>query len=108
MGNHPSLEQRLAAADVQPGASAVDAWRRLRELEGPRATVIDLYEIVARPRGLVAQQLPLQERVRLARTVMPDISPRFALTDDSERRGDTIVIVDYDPGWHPGHCGGPR
>lgn len=96
MRNHLSLEDRVAAANVEPEASPVDAWRRLREDEGPHATVIDLYELVARPRGL---ELPLQERVTLARSVMPGVWPGFAQTDGSERGGDTIMIIDYDPGW---------
>lgn len=89
----------MAAANVEPKASPVDAWRRLREVEGPHATVIDLYELVARPRGLAAHELPLQERVTLARSVMPGGWPGFAQTDGSERGGDTIMIIDYDPGW---------
>lgn len=93
------LEDRLHAADVRPDASPVDAWRRLREVEGPHATVIDLYELVARPRGLAAHELPLQERMRLARSVMPDVWPGFEQTEGSERTGDLIQIVDYDPGW---------
>ncbi|MDX6214916.1 MAG: hypothetical protein QOG99_500 [Frankiales bacterium] len=81
------------------GATPVDAWRRLREVEGPHATVIDLYELVATPRGLAPHELPHAERIRLARSVMPDVWPGFAQTEASERLGDTIQIVDYDPGW---------
>jgi GrpB-like predicted nucleotidyltransferase (UPF0157 family) len=54
---------------------------------------------VARPGGLAAYELPLQERVTLARSVMPDVWPGFAQTEGSERGGDTILIIDYDPGW---------
>jgi GrpB-like predicted nucleotidyltransferase (UPF0157 family) len=99
MGEWYALEQRLAAAGVGAGVSPVDAWRRLREIERPRATVIDLYELVARERGVAAHELPLQERVALARSVMPDIWPGFATTQGSERGGDVIRIVDYDPAW---------
>jgi predicted RNase H-like HicB family nuclease len=93
------MQRRLAAANVEPGTPPVGAWRRLREIEGPTATVIDLYELVATPRGLAPHELPQQERARLARSVMPDVWPGFAQTDASERRGDTIRIVDYDPDW---------
>jgi GrpB-like predicted nucleotidyltransferase (UPF0157 family) len=93
------MQRRLAAANVEPGTPPVNAWRRLREIEGPTATVIDLYELVATPRGLAPHELPQQERATLARSVMPDVWPGFAQTDASERRGDTIRIVEYDPDW---------
>jgi GrpB-like predicted nucleotidyltransferase (UPF0157 family) len=94
-----SLEQRLRAAGIAPTADAVNAWRRLRAVEGPGATIIDLYELAARPRGLRARDLPAAERSALARTVMPDIWPDFDTTESSERTGDLIVIVDYDKAW---------
>lgn len=94
-----SLDARLAAAAVKLGTAPVDAWRRLREIEGPRTTVIDLYELVARQRGLAAHELPLKERITLARSVMPEVWPGFATTEGSERSGDVIRIVDYDPEW---------
>jgi GrpB-like predicted nucleotidyltransferase (UPF0157 family) len=75
------------------------AWRRLRAAEGLRATVIDLYELVARPRGLAAHELSHEERVSLARSVMPVVWPGFETTQGSERSGDPIHIVDYDPTW---------
>jgi GrpB-like predicted nucleotidyltransferase (UPF0157 family) len=94
-----TMDRRLAAAGVPPGADPVEAWRRLHEVEGRRATVIDLYELVARPRGLAAHQLPYEERVALARSVMPVVWPGFGITQGSERRGDVIRVVDYDPAW---------
>lgn len=71
----------------------------LREAEGPRATVIDLYTLVAEPRGLAAHELPRSERVALARSVMPFVWPGFAITEGSERVGDLISVVDYDEDW---------
>ena len=62
-------------------------------------TVIDLYELVARPRGLAAHELPAEERHALARAVMPDVWPGFATTDGSARSGDVIRIVAYDARW---------
>lgn len=97
-GKRP-IDARLAAAGVAPGTSPVDAWRRLREVEGQRATVIDLYELTARDRGLGAHQLPLNERVSLARSVMPDVWPGWTTTEGSERSGDLIKVVDYDDAW---------
>lgn len=94
-----SLERRLQAAGVAKTADPVDVWRGLRAVEGPRATIIDLYELAARPRGLRARDLPAAERHTLARTVMPDIWPEFDTTEGSDRAGDLITIVDYDPTW---------
>lgn len=99
MARDRSLVVRLREAGVEFGASPVDAWRRLRENEGARATVLDLYELAARARGLQAHELPLEERLALGRSIMPTVWPGFGVTEGSERRGDTIKIVDYDPGW---------
>lgn len=86
-------------AQVEYSAEPYDAWRRLRETEGRRATIIDLYDLVARQRGLCGHQLPRAERVQLARSVMPDIWPGFARTEDSERQDVRVEVVAYDPSW---------
>jgi GrpB-like predicted nucleotidyltransferase (UPF0157 family) len=94
-----SLDARLAAAGVEPGTDPVTAWGRLRDVEGRRVTVIELYEMVAAPRGLASHELPHAERAALARSVMPFVWPGFAITEASDRSGDTIRVVDYDPEW---------
>ncbi|MEP6696711.1 MAG: hypothetical protein ABJA34_07515 [Pseudonocardiales bacterium] len=75
------------------------AWRRLREAKGRRATVIDLYELVARARGLAAHQLPLAARVSLAHVVMANVWPGWTVTQGSERSGDLIEAVENDGAW---------
>ena len=97
--NDRSLAARLSAAGVPQDATPLDAWRRLREVEGPYATVIDLYGLVGRRRGLPPNELPLPERVALARSVMGDAWPGFMQVEGSERSGDAIRIVEYDPEW---------
>lgn len=77
----------------------MDAWLRLRAAEGNRATVIDLYELTAAPRGLAAHELPGPERVVLARQAMTHIWPGFSVTDGSDRPVTPIVVADYDPAW---------
>lgn len=99
MVDEHSVVERLLAAGVEPGTDPLVAWRRLHEHEGPRATVIDLYALAAEPRGLTAQELPLHERLALARAAMPDVWPGFSLTAGSERAGEMIRIVDHDAGW---------
>jgi GrpB-like predicted nucleotidyltransferase (UPF0157 family) len=94
-----SLDARLAAAKVGPSAEPHDAWQRLREAEGRRTTIIDLYELVARQRGLVGYQLSRAERTELTDSVMPVIWPGFARTEGSERHDLRLEVVAYDPSW---------
>jgi GrpB-like predicted nucleotidyltransferase (UPF0157 family) len=61
--------------------------------------VIDLYALVAGPRGLAPHELPQSERIALARSVMPLVWPGFAVTPDSERGDDVIEVVEYDDDW---------
>lgn len=93
------LRGRLAAAGVDSDAAPLCVWAALREIEGRRTTVVDLYELVAAPRGLAAEELPLAERRALARSVMAIIWPGYTTTPGSDRPGDPIVVLDYDPSW---------
>lgn len=93
-----SLAGRLAAAGAQGVADPVEAWRRLRAAEGPRATIVDLYGIVAAPRGLAAHELPLAERLRLAQAAVPEMWPGFTTTPGTQR-SDPLVVADYNPQW---------
>lgn len=76
----------------------IAAWRRLRAAPGSTANVIDLYRLVAAPRGLQPWELPMAERHRLNLTIAPDLAPGFQITEGSERF-DPITLVDYDPAW---------
>jgi GrpB-like predicted nucleotidyltransferase (UPF0157 family) len=75
------------------------AWCRLREERGRRATVIDLYTLVAQPRGLKPHELPLDERRQLALRAYESISPGFELVPGSSRGEEPIEIIPYDPSW---------
>jgi len=90
VGTRASLDDRLNMAGVPPNLAPIEAWRRLRSVEGPVTTIIDLYELAARRRGLTADDLQAPERFSLARAVMPDIWPGWDLTASSERVGDVI------------------
>ena len=79
MSPDPSLPERLAAAGVDPNADPRVAWQALRAVEGPRATVIDLYALVAAPRGLAPQELPAEERLELARWMLPQVWPGWTV-----------------------------
>src|ERR1700722_15102742 len=76
----------------------VQAWRRLREVEGCRASLIDLYQLVA-SQGMAAHQLPPEQRRRLAEFAVSQDWPGFSITTGSDRGPDPIEVAGYDPGW---------
>src|SRR5215475_12144077 len=84
--------QRVAAAD------AFEDWCRLRETRGRRVTLVDLYRLAGRDRGLEPHELPLEERNELASRAMPLILPGFEIVGGSDR-GDPIELVAPDPAW---------
>jgi GrpB-like predicted nucleotidyltransferase (UPF0157 family) len=98
-GRGRTLADRLAAAGVSDRAEPWKAWLRLRAAEGSRATLIDLYELVAAPQGLAAHELPAATRFSLARQAMAQTWPGFAVTAGSERPGMALIVADYDPAW---------
>jgi GrpB-like predicted nucleotidyltransferase (UPF0157 family) len=85
------------------GAGEADpftVWQERREREGPRVTLIQLYALVAGPRGLEPHELPLAERRELAGRATPLMWPGFQYNERSERRKpQPIEIVAYDQGW---------
>jgi GrpB-like predicted nucleotidyltransferase (UPF0157 family) len=99
LGGAGALADRLAAAGVTDWADPMEAWLRLRAVEGNRATIIDLYELAAAPQGLAAHELPITVRLSLARQAVPQIWPGFNITDGSDRPAVPLVVTDYDPAW---------
>jgi GrpB-like predicted nucleotidyltransferase (UPF0157 family) len=99
------LSRRLAAAGAEAGSAPAAAWAALRNAEGERATIIDLYELVASPRGLAAHELPLAERRSLWVTVMPALRPGFQQTVGSDRADDPPAVVPYDESWPSRYAG---
>lgn len=97
-----TLADRLAAAGIGDDADPVYAWRRLRQVEGRRATLVDLYQLVAAFQGMAAHQLPRHQRRQLAEFAFAEDWPGFSITTGSERQLESIEVVDYDPAW-PGH-----
>ncbi|MCU1674448.1 MAG: hypothetical protein JWN77_2561 [Frankiales bacterium] len=92
------LPQRLLAANAQ-AADPLDTWQRLREHEGAAATVVDLYLLEAHRRGVPLQDLTREDRGALGRATLPVVWPDFQATTGSDRTGDEVVVVDYDPDW---------
>jgi GrpB-like predicted nucleotidyltransferase (UPF0157 family) len=78
---------------------AFAAWRKRRAVDGEAVGLIDLYQLVAGPKGLKPEELPREERVELARRAFYEMAPGFALLPDAERRLEPIEIVPYDARW---------
>jgi GrpB-like predicted nucleotidyltransferase (UPF0157 family) len=79
-------------------AGAFDDWCRLRQTGGRRVTLVDLYRLAGRERGLEPHELPLEERNELASRAMPLILPGFELAEGSGR-GDPLELAAPDPDW---------
>jgi GrpB-like predicted nucleotidyltransferase (UPF0157 family) len=94
-----ALAHRLAAAGVTDLTDPLQAWLALRAAEGNRATIVDLYELAAAPRGLAAHELPAAERYSLANQAVPHLWPGFTVTPGTERPVVDLVVLDYDPAW---------
>jgi GrpB-like predicted nucleotidyltransferase (UPF0157 family) len=86
----------------------MEAWLRLRAVEGNRATIIDLYELAAAPSGLAAHELPATLRYSLAGQAVPHIWPGFTVTEGSGRPAVPLVVLDHDPAWQQTYAGWRR
>lgn len=77
-----------------------EVWRQRREAQGAKVTLIDLYRLVAQPRGLAPDELPLDERATLRDRALPVMWPGYQAPPGSERaERDPIEIVNYDSAW---------
>ena len=79
-----------------------DAWARRRQAGDESATLINLYDAVARSRGLEAQELTAKERAALSARALLVMDSSFEFTSESERGIEPIEVVRYDPRW-PAH-----
>jgi len=97
-----SLRMRLAEIGVEADeyADPFAVWCRLRSVQGENATLIDLYELAAHPRGLAAHELPLAERDRLTQRALPVLFPGFEIIPNSGRAvREPVLVVPYDERW---------
>lgn len=98
----PLLAERLRTVGLDPAAFGEpwDAWRRLRERFGPRATLIDRYALEAAHRGLQVGQLPADVRAQLGAEVLRVQFPGLEFAPGSARSvSDAIEVVAYDQRW---------
>jgi GrpB-like predicted nucleotidyltransferase (UPF0157 family) len=83
-----------------PGEDPFESWRRRRSSGGTGASLIDLYEAVARARGLAADQLAIEERERIWTRALPVMDPGYQVLPNSGRAEiERIEIVPYDDQW---------
>jgi GrpB-like predicted nucleotidyltransferase (UPF0157 family) len=79
--------------------AAFDAWARRRHAGDESATLLDLYDAVARNRGLEARELTADERAALSARALHVMDATFELISDTERGIEPIELVPYDPRW---------
>lgn len=85
---------------VAGGGDLFAVWREMREREGPRVSLIQLYALVAEPRGLKPHELPLTERRELAARATPLLWPGFQDNSRSQPRApEPVRVIAYDAAW---------
>ena len=89
-----------SAAEVAGRGDLFTAWREMRQREGPRVSLIQLYDLVAEPRGLKPQELPLTERRELAARAAPLLWPGFQDSARLQRRApEPVRVIPYAAAW---------
>ncbi len=96
------LARRLRAVGVDPldPGDPGEAFLRLHERYGQRATLLDRYALEASARGVHVDDLDEQLRARVTADVLALHEPGFEVIEGSDRsRTDPIEVVEYDPEW---------
>jgi GrpB-like predicted nucleotidyltransferase (UPF0157 family) len=103
---HASIDQSLAdlleEVDLDPlrFGDPRQAWQRLHDRFGRRATLIDRYALEAACRGVQPEQLTSDDRARLAREVLAAQYPGIEFTAASARPvADPVEVVPYRGEW---------
>lgn len=92
------LAQRLREAGLDPDAADPDdAFRRLLEHLGDRATVADRYELEAHHLGTTVGELSAERKAELAAWVTSLKLPGWEIMGSP--RNDPVEVVPYDPAW---------
>lgn len=95
----PDLSSRLARAGIDPTdiGDPEPAWRRLHDVFGQRATLIDRYALEEHHRGVKVEEIPAEERRAMAERVIAAHVPGMELF--GHPGGDPVEVVPYDAGW---------
>jgi GrpB-like predicted nucleotidyltransferase (UPF0157 family) len=98
-----SLADRLEEAGLDPTnfGDPQQAWQRLHDRLGRRATLIDRYALEAARRGVRPEQLAADERARLTREVLSVQYPGMEFTAAASGRpvADPVELVAYSDEW---------
>jgi GrpB-like predicted nucleotidyltransferase (UPF0157 family) len=95
-----ALRLRSAGVDPTDPGDPREAFLRLHDLYGQRATLLDRYALEAAVRGTSVDELDEEVRARLAAEVIALHEPGWEVIGGSDRtRADPIEVVDYDPDW---------
>lgn len=101
-GLDEELRLRLATAGVNPDAfgDPAEAWHRLHDRFGTRATLLDRYSLEAAARAIAVDSLSDADRERLTMEVLGAHWGEFEIVGGSDRIvRDPIEVVDYNPEW---------
>jgi GrpB-like predicted nucleotidyltransferase (UPF0157 family) len=95
----PNLVDKLRRAGMDPAhiGDPEEAWLRLHDVFGMRATLIDRYELEAHSRGVEIEAIPEDERRGIAERVIATHIPGMELLGESG--GDPVEVVPYDASW---------
>ena len=96
------LARRLRAVGLDPEdpGDPREAFRRLHDRYGKRATLLDRYALEAADRGVRVDELDDQMRARVTADVLALHDPGFEVIGGSDRRStDPVEVVEYDPEW---------
>ncbi len=97
-----ALARRLRAVGVDPinPGDAREAFLRLHDRYGQRATLLDRYALEAAARGVRVDELDEQLRASVTADVIALHEPGWEIIDGSDRsRADPVEVVEYDPEW---------
>jgi GrpB-like predicted nucleotidyltransferase (UPF0157 family) len=102
MSVNADLERRLRSAGIETGKviDPGEAWLRLHDAFGTRATLLDRYDLEAAALGIGVEDLSDDVRARLTREVTETHFPGFEVIRGSDRTArDPIDVVPYDSAW---------
>lgn len=98
----PDFVRRLDTVGLDPAhpGDPAEAWRRLHERFGARATLLDRYALEAAHRRVRPEELNADDRRRLTLEVLTVRTPGREIVPGSQRTAsDPIEVVAYDQRW---------
>jgi len=95
-----SMLRKTAGAGIDPrDGEPMDVWTRLWSAIGKRATLLDLYALVALRSGCRPRALRLDQRRALAVRCWEVTFPGFEMTGTEPASAQPIELDPYDPAW---------